>query len=89
VTFETLTDTIAARHGLTKHAARALVHELFELITQEATWGDRMAIPGFGTFRLVRRKARVIEHPVTRRPMKLKASKTISFRAAKSVKEGL
>jgi len=44
---------------------------------------------GFGTFGLKNRKSRNGYNPQTGRPMKIKAAKTVSFKAGKAFKESL
>ena len=44
---------------------------------------------GFGSFGLKNRKSRNGYNPQTGRPMKIKAAKTVSFKAGKAFKESL
>ncbi len=50
---------------------------------------ERLTLTGFGTFKKVKRAARTGTNPATGAPIKIKASKTISFKVSKSFKESL
>lgn len=49
--------------------------------------GQRVTIPGFGSFSVVKRAARKGRNPRTGEPVKIKASKKAKFTAGKGLKE--
>lgn len=48
-----------------------------------------VAIPGFGTFRRVTRKARTGRNPKTGEPLEIPASRSVAFRPGKALKENV
>ncbi len=48
-----------------------------------------VAIPGFGTFRRVMRKARTGRNPKTGEPIEIAASRSVGFRPGKALKENV
>jgi len=46
-------------------------------------------LPGFGTFTVRSRKARTGRNPKTNEPLKIKASKTVGFKPAPTLKASL
>ena len=51
--------------------------------------GDDVRLVGFGTFRVSKRKARDGRNPQTGATIKIKASKTVTFKPGKPLKESL
>ena len=49
----------------------------------------RFAYPGFGTFSIRTRRARMGVNPQTKKPIKIPATKTVGFKPAPSFKKGL
>jgi DNA-binding protein HU-beta len=87
-----LIDAVAKRtekHGISKAAVREVIDGTFEEITRSIKKEKRFQMPGFGTFTVKTRKARSGRNPKTGEAMKIKASKTIGFKPAPSVKESL
>lgn len=64
-----------------KHVAKILRLAADE-IRAETKVGGTIRWPDLGEFSLRTRKARKILHPVTRAPMRLKATKSVGFRPA-------
>jgi len=56
-------------------------------LLQEVAAGKRVAINGFGTFKLSHRAARKGRNPQTGEPLDIKASNSPSFTASKTFKE--
>jgi DNA-binding protein HU-beta len=74
---------------LTGVAANRVATDLIEAIVKEVKREGGFALPGFGTFRVARTKARKGLNPRTGEPLKIKAGKTVRFRAAKALKEAV
>lgn len=51
--------------------------------------GQPVQLVGFGTFKVVHRKARMGVNPKTKQPLKIKASKTVKFSVGKDLKNKL
>ena len=84
-----LVEVVAAQSKLTKKAAAEVMDIVFSNVGKAVKKDHRFSYPGFGTWSMRSRKARVIRNPQTNEPMKLKASKTIGFRPAKELKQTL
>lgn len=74
---------------LSKKSTEVLVDAVFESITKAVKKDKRFAYPGFGVFTVKARKARIGVNPQTRERIKIKASKTVSFKPAPSLKASL
>jgi len=84
-----LADAIAEANGLTKVAARKLVSDICEAIARAAAKGDEISLNGFGKFKVKASPARDGRNPSTGETIKIKASKKLTFAAAKAVKDRL
>lgn len=73
----------------TKKQAQAAVEALFDAITKTLGKGEEVAISGFGTFKVVRRAARMGVNPKTGEKIQIKASIKPKFRAGKLLKEAV
>lgn len=92
MTKQQLIDNVAKRAEkmeVSKTAVRQIIDATFEEITKAIKKEKRFQMPGFGTFSVKARKARTGRNPKTGEAMKIKASKTISFRPAPQVKGNL
>lgn len=74
---------------ITKKLATEMVDAVFENVEAAIKKDKRFSYPGFGTFVVRMRKARKGRNPQTGEVIKIKASKTVGFRAAKSMKDKL
>lgn len=84
-----LVESVAAEVGLDKKQADAAVNAALGTIVSEIRAGRRVTIFGFGTFNPKSNKARMGRNPRTNEPMRLAASKGVSFKAATAFKEAL
>lgn len=75
--------------GVSKAAVREIIDGTFEEIAKAIKKEKRFQMPGFGTFTVKTRKARTGRNPKTGETMKIKASKTIGFKPAPTVKDSL
>lgn len=78
-----------AGEELTKKQVTELVDSLFNQLATTIKKEGRFAYPGFGTFSVRKRKARTGRNPQTGEMIKIKASKTVGFRPAPTLKEKL
>ncbi len=74
---------------LTKKLAADVIDAVFENVAGAIKKDKRFSYPGFGTFVVRNRKARKGRNPQTGEVIKIKASKGVGFRAAKTLKEKL
>ncbi len=70
-----------------KAAAERAVSAVLEAITEGLKKDASVALIGFGTFDVKERKARTGVNPATGEKIKIAASKTVSFKAGKALKD--
>lgn len=84
-----LIEKIAAETGLTKKDAGAAFGATVTAITAALADGDKVTVPGFGTFEVRARKARTGKNPRTGEAVKIPACKVPAFKAGKGLKEAV
>ena len=84
-----LVEKVAADAGVDKRDAEGVLSAAFRAIVDGAKAGDRVAWPGFGTFSLTERAARMGRNPQTGAAISIPASKALRFSQASAVKETL
>jgi len=72
-----------------KAAAEKAVTATIDSIAGALRKGKNVQLIGFGTFKVVNRKARIGVNPKTGEKIKIKASKTVKFAAGKELKSKL
>ena len=72
---------------LTKKDATAAVDSVFAAIVEAVAAGEKVNIPGFGTFESKSRAARTGRNPRTKEAVEIPASTVPSFKAGKAFKE--
>lgn len=75
--------------SLSKKETEDVLDNIFEVLCKAIKKDRRFAYPGFGTFSVRSRKARSGRNPRTGEPIKIKASKTVSFKPAPKLKNML
>ena len=73
----------------TKKEAQAAVDCVISSITKTLKKGDDVALTGFGSFKVVKRKARKGRNPYTGEEIKIKAAKAPKFTPGKALKEAV
>ncbi len=68
-------------HGTSKAAAERATEAVLAAVKRGLKRDKEVAIVGFGTFALATRPARNGFNPHTQRPMKIRAMKTVRFKA--------
>jgi DNA-binding protein HU-beta len=86
---EDLKGAVANKTELSKADAGRAVAALFDSIQDGLCQGDKVSIPGFGTFEVADRPARQGRNPQTGATIKIAASKAAKFKPGKSLKEAL
>lgn len=84
-----LVESISTSAGLTKADAQRALDATIESITKALKKGDTVSLIGFGTFSVKKREARTGRNPATGETIKIKASKTPSFKAGKGFKDAI
>lgn len=74
---------------LSKKELSTLLDEVFDNISRSVKKDKRFVYPGFGTFQLRKRAARVGRNPRTGVEIKIAASRTVTFKPAPNLKSGL
>ena len=72
-----------------KAGAERAVEAVIDAIKSSLKKGIPVQLIGFGTFKVVNRKARMGINPKTGQPLKIKASKTVKFSVGKDLKSKL
>ena len=78
---------IAKDTGITKAQAGKAVSAIMDGITHSLKTGGSVTLVGFGTFKVVERKARKGINPKTRKAIQIKASQVPRFVPGKNLKE--
>jgi DNA-binding protein HU-beta len=73
----------------TKKAAQEAVDCVLSSITKSLKNGADVSLVGFGTFKVVKRKARKGRNPATGEEIQIKATKAPKFTAGKALKEAV
>ncbi len=85
-----LIEKMAKDAGISKTAAGAALSSFIDGVTKALKKKDgKVTLVGFGTFSKVRRKARKGRNPQTGEAIKIKASKTVKFKAGKTLKDAV
>ena len=80
---------IAKDSGLTKVAATQAVDSFFEGLTKAFKKGQSVTFVGFGTFKVVTRKARTARNPQTGAAIKVPKRKAVRFTPGKGLKDAI
>lgn len=84
-----LADTIAASADISRADARKIVDAVFVAVADAAAKGEEVSLNGFGKFKVKDSPEREGRNPATGEAMTIKASKKLTFTAAKAVKDKL
>ncbi|WP_275581073.1 HU family DNA-binding protein [Natronosporangium hydrolyticum] len=83
----TLVETVAAKAGLTKTVAESALDAMVGAISDALADGEKVAIPGFGTFEVRDRPARIGRNPQTGETMEIAARRVPGFKPAAALKD--
>lgn len=75
--------------GITKKQAAEAFDAVFDYVTKALAQGDKVQLPGFGTFTASKRAAREGRNPATGAKIKIKASTNVRFKAGKGLKDAV
>jgi DNA-binding protein HU-beta len=82
-----LVSRLAARFEGDRRTATAAVNGVLEEIEQSLARGERVSLPGFGTFDRRERPARAGRNPATGEPIQIRASVAPVFRAGAGLRQ--
>lgn len=84
-----LVKVVAEKADLTQAVAADAVNAMVDAIVENLVEGNEVAILGFGSFKVADRPARTARNPQTGEVVEVSASKSVSFKVSKSLKEKL
>ncbi len=82
-------ELLAKKTGASKNQAGEYLNAVLEEISGSLKKGKDVALTGFGTFSVSKRKARQGVNPKTGEKIKIAAAKVPKFKAGKSLKEAV
>ena len=82
-------DKLAEKGKITKKLATESIDLVFSTIGEALVKGEEIAVPGFGKFSIVVRKARSGLNPRTKEKLNIPETKAPKFSAAKALKESI
>jgi DNA-binding protein HU-beta len=89
VTMRNIAAKLAEEHEMSKKQTEAVLNDMVAQMVRHLKKGDRIRIGGFGILTVRKRAARMGRNPATGEPIQIKASKKVSFRPAKELKEAV
>lgn len=84
-----ITGLLKTEAELTSVAANRLTKTLLEGIVKQLKLDGKFTLPGFGTFKVNKIKAHKALNPRTGEPIKVKAGKTVRFKASPVLKKSV
>ena len=82
-----LINAVAKNAELSRKDADKAVNAAFDAITAALKAGEKVAVVGFGAFEVKERAARTARNPRTGEESEIAASKAVSFKAGKALKD--
>ena len=89
VTVKQLAAGVAEAQDLSKKQAEAVLTDAIDMIVRHLKKGDRVRIVGLGILQVRKRAARVGRNPATGEPIQIKASRKVTFRPVKELKDAI
>lgn len=80
---------VSEKGNMTKIAASEAVNAVTEVIQEAMVAGDKIQIPGFGTFEQTERAAREMRNPQTGEMQMVPSSKSCKFKPGKTLKDAI
>jgi DNA-binding protein HU-beta len=84
-----LVDAVADKADLSTIAAESAVNAVVEAISEALAAGDKVTIPGFGTFETRDRSARSGRNPQTGEAIEIAATTAPAFKAGSALKQAV
>ena len=89
MTKKDLVASIAKDTGLTVKDAGKALNSFVTSVGKAMKKGQRLQLPGLGTFKVTKRSARVVRNPRTGAKLNVPAKKVVKFKAAPALDKGL
>ena len=84
-----LIDALAEKAECTKAEAVRFIKAFTDTVAEEIKTGEKVSMPGFGTFSVSDRSARKGRNPQTGEEIQIAASKLPKFKAGKGLKDSV
>ena len=84
-----LINAVAEKATLSKKDSEAAVTAALDAISAALAEGDEVRLVGFGTFEVKERAARPGVNPRTKEPITIAASKSVTFKPGKALKDAV
>lgn len=84
-----LIDAIASEAGLTKVQARQALEAMLTTTVQTLGRGEDVTLVGFGSFKVVERKARMGMNPQTKQKIEIPATKVVRFKPGSDIENAV
>ena len=84
-----LIEKVAAKAEITKTEAGKVVNAALDTISETLAEGEKIVLIGFGTFEVRNRAAREGRNPLTKKKIKIPATKVPAFKPGKSLKDAV
>ena len=81
-----IVERVAELTGYPKTQVAMTYDLLFELVSEALAENEKVTVPNFGTFQITERPARAGRNPATGEAIKISASRSVRFKAAKNLK---
>jgi DNA-binding protein HU-beta len=82
-----LVENVAKASKLQKSICKKAIEFLMDTISKALKAGKTVSLTGFGTFTVMKRKARKGVNPATGKPMEIKAKKVPKFKPGKALRD--
>lgn len=89
MTKKELVNSIAEDAGLSIKDAGNALNAFIASFAEAMKKGERIQLPGMGTFNVIQRSARTVRNPRTGAQLNIPEKKAIKFKAAAALNEGL
>ena len=84
-----IVNLVAERLNGTKKEAQEYVNEIFNIVEEALKEGSTVDISGFGKFTIAERAERKGINPATKESIVIPASKSVKFKASKTLKDAI
>ncbi len=84
-----LIERVAKEANITKVSSEKVINAFTDCLTKALKKGERLSLPGFGTFSVVKRKARVGRNPKTGKEIQIPARRVVKFKAGSILRSAI
>jgi len=84
-----LIEKVANESNLSKSAAKQMVNSVFSTIAEAMKTGDKVSLPGFGTFSVAERTAREGRNPQSGEKIMISAKKIVKFKSGSNLTDAV